>query len=211
MTPYVPQAIGCSNKTCSRSPFFFSARCLAGLSGIFQLKANLSHTWLVWSRPIKCRPLGLVALADGKSARAPTGAQELELHVTHFIPNNRPADLPVCQGFDCILSTGAQVETSGFILQNTFFLHRSCGGEKSPRRSFDHSRRRNRPSGNTLSAHLHAEFFSHVLSQQTFCTLPVFLPALDCAVSSLQVPADACARAPLLSVSLSEPACGEQV
>lgn len=63
----------------------------------------------------------------------------------------------------------------------------------------------------TLSAHLHTEFFSHILSQQTFCTLPVFLPALDCVVYSLQVPADACARAPLLSGLLSEPACGKQV
>lgn len=57
----------------------------------------------------------------------------------HFIPNNRPADLPVCQGFDCILSIGAQVETSGFILQNTFFLRSGCGGGKSPGRSLDHS------------------------------------------------------------------------
>lgn len=51
----------------------------------------------------------------------------------HFIPNNLPAGLPVCQRSDCFVSISMWMKAVGYILRNTFPQQFA----KSPKRYFD--------------------------------------------------------------------------
>ena len=112
---------------------------------------NLSHTWLVPLRPITACP-------SRSSVRAPAGTLDLCWTSQHFMPNNLPAVLPICQTFDCFVTEYANRKGLGLVSEIPFFFSTiDCEKAKTVFWSFVTQRTDNT---HTHSRHLEGTFSS---------------------------------------------------